>query len=784
MADSAISDGLYWVISADDTANAMDIRGGGELSGTEIQFWGRNRRDGQLVSVRNRTQDGQAGITLCFPLAGKYVDVTDGGTKPLANGTTVRVWDGNGSRAQLFQPVSQGRSATIDGSSYPVYKLRSLALKSSGDSKNYCLDGSGESSAAGTTIFIWEEYGAGKQNWCLVPASTMPLGVYRLRPKTNTTLCMDVHGGGSQSGANVQIFPARDQNNQRFLLTDMGEGLVGLACVESGLYADVYGQSDQVADGQNVWVYPLDGDEGARGGQSFALVAAGQAEVNGVLVDCYEVAPKDGVNFRLDAAGGGDEPEDNVQVWTQNGSTFQLWALTPDEAEATDVSAPTNVGLSDESGAHLGATSGVRGSTNLRPRWTCDGDAWKQRYRTCLRPAGGEWGDWSPWMCLRDGSAANEGFGDMWAPTERTEADWDVTSALRIACPVSNEAYDGMKVEADVRRFLDSWGPLGTCAHGPSGTGTATVVWLPTLSITSLSMGPAGLAVGFETDSKRGGHSAELSGDLFSSYSQGRVGRSGTVVVPTGRLSKVPADGEQTSVTMRLTTCDGLVVEASATLPVSWGSQAGSLSPTYEYDASVLGYRARCDGASGCWLMAPTPTGGRELRECERSGDAWLVLPPFGEQASVFWAGEGGQSWAVSDDRLDPIDPGEFAWVWGGRCLRAVCDEGQPPTASRAISADAEEHVTGGSELPQVGFGRGVTVDCSVKCSLIDGAGRDLASDDLLACALAASGRGTERVVFRDPWGFWATVAVTSVDKPRQYGRYLPLTVTQEAIRE
>ena len=780
MAEPIVADGLYWLVSADDPAMAMDVRGASDLSGTEIQYYPRNRTDAQLVSVRNRTQDGQSGVMLTFPLCGRVADVVDGGTVPVGNGTRVRTWDGNGSRAQLFQPVAQGRSVTVDGASYPVYRLRSLAL-GSGGSKSYCLDGSSTSTSSGTFIWLWEEYSGGKQNWCLVPVPTPTLGTYRIRTAVNPSLCMDVYGGSTQAGANVQLFGERDQNNQRFTLTDMGEGLVGLRNAESGLMVDVYGQAEQATSGQNVWMYPLDGDPSARGGQSFALIPSGQADMDGVTADCWEIAPKDGSLLRLDAAGGGDSPEDNVQVYDRNGSTFQQWILSPDEAEATDVPAPTGVGLVGASGDDLGATAGVRAPVSARPRWTCAGTEWKHRYRRRLRAAGGEWGEWSEWVGLRDGSAANGGWGDMGRASEVTAASGDVTSALAVECPVDGSTFDGCQVGFEVRRFLGDW--RGGAAHTASGSGSATLTWMPSIALTSVGFGPSGLVVGYRTDSRRDGHSAVVSSELFADVRVERMPREGSFVVPLSALRSLPSDGQAVSMEVRLTSCDGCAATYELSGTVSYDTGSGmSLSPSYELDSSRRCWDVTCAGATSCWALVPDALGGARFAECPRASDGrWRVIPPFGSPCHVFLMGQSGSSWAVRDDVLDAIDDGRLAWSFGEGAEAFLAVElglNDPPSVAHSLSADSEAHLTTGRDYPVVGFGRTVRARCDVRGVLR----RDLADSLAVARLLAASGRTGEHVVFRDPYGFRAEVAVTGVEIPRERPGYVELSVTQEVV--
>jgi hypothetical protein len=84
----------------------------------------------------------QAGSTL--HVLGKCLDINDGGT---ANGTTVDLYDCNGTAAQVFIPQSNG----------------SLHNPQSGR----CLDDTGWSTTPGTQLQMWDCTGNANQQWKL-----------------------------------------------------------------------------------------------------------------------------------------------------------------------------------------------------------------------------------------------------------------------------------------------------------------------------------------------------------------------------------------------------------------------------------------------------------------------------------------------------------------------------------------------------------------------------------------------------------------------------------------
>ena len=782
MADTlaTFADGYYWVVSADETANCLDARGGLDQSGLDVWYWARNRSDAQLVSLRNVTQGGVTGFTLRFPLCGRFLDVEEGTAKPVSNGRRVQTWDASGARNQVFQAVDQGTTRSIDGAARRVVKLRSCATRASGDTKSYCLDGSGASASAGTVVWLWEEYAGGRQNWCLVPVAQPPSGTYTIRPATAPTLCVDVAYGSVQAGANAQLYACGDQNNQKFVVSDgkPGDDLLAVCGVASGLYLDVDGGAAQIRDGRNVQMWTGNGADS----QQWAFVASGTVKVDGATYDAFEVAPQAGTNFRMDAAGGGTHAQDNVQVYTRNGSDFQRWALVPDEATATDVAAPTGVGLV-AGGKRLGKSAGVRGALSAYPRWDCQGTMWKLRYRTKTRKPGGAWGSWSAWRSVALGDAGNSGWGDVWSPQEVTKAGGSVTSAHAIALAVDNSACDGVMVEVEVRRFLDSWGKAGACAHTASGSGACTFAWLPKVTLGPCGFGPAGLTLAYSTDSRRDGHSLRVSSDLFGEVTLDKAARSGSVTVPLSRMTAVPADGQKAAVSYRLTTCDGQVVTGSQDVTVAYDAGSGmDLSPTAERDSARRAWLVTCSQASSCWTLAPGVLGGARFMACERLADGrFLALPPLGSEGRLFLFGSSadGSRWAVRSMTLAALPAREHVWNFAsGACVALRAGEGDPPKVSHSLSPDSEGVTTEGRDLPVVAFGRTVSASCGVTAAVIEEP--DAAASALRS--LAASGRDGLPVTYRDPFGFAAEVAVTGVGMPRSLRGHYEVDVEQEAV--
>ncbi|KAA2266559.1 hypothetical protein F0L68_02140 [Solihabitans fulvus] len=113
----------------------VDVTGGGNTSGTQLELWTCNQQSNQTWTA---SADGT------IQSMGKCMDVAWAGT---ANGAAVQLWDCNGGANQQWQPQSNGTLLN------PV--------------SGRCLDASGGGSADGTKLIIFDCSGNPNQLWRL-----------------------------------------------------------------------------------------------------------------------------------------------------------------------------------------------------------------------------------------------------------------------------------------------------------------------------------------------------------------------------------------------------------------------------------------------------------------------------------------------------------------------------------------------------------------------------------------------------------------------------------------
>jgi hypothetical protein len=143
---------------------------------------------------------------------------------------------------------------------------------------------------------------------CSVPVSGK---TYYLRSSLDLNYVIDVNGGGTTNGVTVNIYPKHGGTNQRWLLTDTGNGWT-LKSVASGLVIDVYGAG--TGDGTNIvqWQY------GGGANQRFTI---GQS----LRAGFYEIKAKH-ANLALDVQGGLVSSLD-LWAYTPNGTAAQQWCF-------------------------------------------------------------------------------------------------------------------------------------------------------------------------------------------------------------------------------------------------------------------------------------------------------------------------------------------------------------------------------------------------------------------------------------------------------------------------
>jgi len=175
------------------------------------------------------------------------------------------------------------------------------------------LDVSGGGTADGTNIQQWPANGLGPQQWTLVHLGD---GLYSIQ-NVNSGKYMSVEGSDPSNDATVWQWSWVDNPDQKWSIAEIGDGEFRLTASHSGRVAEVY--AGETTDGANVQQY----DDNGGAWQRWRFNALDLSIADGT----YEITNvNSGKALDVNAAGTADGT--NVQQWTPNGTGAQQWDVT------------------------------------------------------------------------------------------------------------------------------------------------------------------------------------------------------------------------------------------------------------------------------------------------------------------------------------------------------------------------------------------------------------------------------------------------------------------------
>ncbi|GHJ43502.1 glycoside hydrolase [Catellatospora sp. TT07R-123] len=201
----------------------LDIANAGTANGSLVQLFDCNGSGAQNWVA-------QANGSLRNPTSGRCLDSPSGGT---ANGTRLQIYDCNGSGAQMFRLAGGSPGATIingpggqcidvaaddtggNGAVVQLWGCQPYAVDQhwTWDGQalrtlNRCMDATGNGTANGTLIQLWDCNGGGAQQW--VP---QPDGSFK-NPQSGR--CLDSPSGSTSNGARLQLWDCNSSPAQMF----------------------------------------------------------------------------------------------------------------------------------------------------------------------------------------------------------------------------------------------------------------------------------------------------------------------------------------------------------------------------------------------------------------------------------------------------------------------------------------------------------------------------------------------------------------------------------------
>ena len=237
--------------------------------------------------------------------SGLYMEVANASA---ANGANVQQWGADSSAAHnTWRAVSAG-----DGYYYLYSQL--------GDKITYCLDVTAKKTDNGTNMEIYTSKDNDAQKFKFVKNDD---GSYRIMPKVSgDKSCVEVINAETGSGANIQLWEANGHPCQNWILekvTDSGcemdtSKIYMFKNSLSNIYMDV--TNGIQADGTNVQQWTASAPAPYN---SWTLESAG----NGYYYILSRLG--NGKTYYLDVADGKSAEGTNIQIWTENKTSSQLF---------------------------------------------------------------------------------------------------------------------------------------------------------------------------------------------------------------------------------------------------------------------------------------------------------------------------------------------------------------------------------------------------------------------------------------------------------------------------
>lgn len=572
-------------------------------------------------------------------------------------------------------------------------------------------------------------------------------GIYQIYTALDDDVCMDVYNGSKQRGANVQLWCSHGSDNQLWKAVTTS-GKTTFQNVKSGMFLDVYSSID--ANGTNIQQWSASGADN----QNYVLTDSGLTTTrNGVAYPLYYIKSALGSRV-LDSTEGKSSLGTNVELWAKHSTgqgLNQLWAFVKTSRSA---SLPTPSALALSYAVGEGFATAVNGiATTLYPTWICDGNAYQLRYRLRYRAASSaSVGDWGVWQSL-DGSQSDDGWGDAWSancsPAQTSARKW---SPAGIALALTTTGNDYADLQFEVRRFAGG-------KHGGSATATCRCVYVPTLSVTSVTYAPDGLRIVYSCDFPRSGYTIKISSGLFGQHTFSGQPHAGTMLIPAGDLYAIPSEGDAINLNVMPITCDSSSQTQTVSSTVSYDAGHGeTITPTVSVgDDKMATVVIGSHVSTECWVKI-----GDTLTAVDESSTkgTYKAPIPFGVPYEIFCVAQDASKWDTWHASYPAIQNRYHLLNWDNGYLVIAVKESAPPKQSGSITANTASHLTNGLNYEHITVGHGqkrtFTLDGSIVTGLVGGS--TFESLDAIV---------GNKCWYRDPYGCTYRVIVTSASFER-----------------
>jgi hypothetical protein len=310
---SIVSGGIY-KLTHKGTNQCLDVYNNGNQPGTNVQQSTDNGNDAQRWF-----------ITL----------ESDGHYKLTHKGTTL-VLDVDNNSSQSGANVQQWTDLGTDAQRWKIEKMSDGYYKLTHKGTTQVLDVDNNSSQSGANVQQWTDLGTDAQRWRLdlIEAPIVSGGTYRMTHK-GTNQRLDVAGGSTQQGANVQQHNPNETDAQCWVITKESDGFYKLTHRGTNQVLDVDNNSSQAGANVQQWT-----DLGTNA-QRWKIE---------LMPDGYFKLTHKNTSLCLDVVNNLAEPGTNVHQYTDNNNDAQRWKLDLIKPTNTSKIAKSELETQDEAG--------------------------------------------------------------------------------------------------------------------------------------------------------------------------------------------------------------------------------------------------------------------------------------------------------------------------------------------------------------------------------------------------------------------------------------------------
>lgn len=622
-------------------------------------------------------------------------------------------------------------------------------------------------------------------------------GIYRIATAMDHRYVWDIKGESTAQNADLQIYTQNNGknlagNHQRFRVETIGN-LKRITAVHSGKVIEVYGRTTIPTDQPDNLTSNNMSQHSWNGGNNQLWRFSDETDSAGD--ECIGIMSAMNTNYVADAKYAIAQPGKTIQLHKKNSGAVpqqadnQKWAFTRETVYAATMAVPWGVTALD-GGTAAGTQLLLEGDGAIVPAWRYNGTGKFQcRYRARVWTAGqaGEWSDWTSPYAEEPG---DDGWGDCWTDfiTPATAGQY-----LKLpqggTLPVSFGPADRVDVQFGVRMFDPAGKVWPMATNGPVVSGEVVTTFTARrrrhLTLFDFRKTKDGLSVRYEFDGVtavgiRNLTIKDANGTVVDKFTGQWTAMSpaGTLLVPTDKLSRIPANNTQLTVS-----CEYVYGEVT---------DAASQNGVVAYDATHgLEVTCQAQAVDGWALRVTVPqelAGAQVYLQAERDGrpclshctgsvtKGFLVAPLVGEQAKItVVAVSNDNQWGEAEFDLPAVSgmPESYVLTWDGPDGAEWAQLPMDCGLTRTTAAEHESFLANGETREHVYFGDGARSEIQLSGTVAAGSEADHAGYrdmERLASARYAT--------LRTPSGERLDVAVINVDQRESARGWRSVSVT------